>query len=252
MYPNGIQFKIRIGRNDCIQAVFNLLCLFRITDNAPGIIKTIDHRHCFLKQLFGCNHAGAVQCQRTMTIFKPIVYEQTGNSDRNLLIPYGKFDNWPHIYTDHIFRIFHIQCNTMGILRQSPRHKRCFHLISVSVTQQIAHSTGRTFLILKPHMNRLTIFYHICYAVYGQHFLPKRFIQRISFRHHLIFWFFGIDIDFIIPIREKLSCDTLRRADQKNRCCHQKNHAAQAQGSHDADRLFAVTPKICNSHRERI
>ena len=25
--------------------------------------------------------------------FKPIVYEQTGNSDRNLLIPYGKFDN---------------------------------------------------------------------------------------------------------------------------------------------------------------
>ena len=93
MYPNGIQVKIRIGRNDRTQTVFNLLRLLGIADNAPGIIKTIDHRHCFLKQFFGCNHAGAVQCQRTMTIFKPIVYEQTGNSDRNLLIPYGKFDN---------------------------------------------------------------------------------------------------------------------------------------------------------------
>ena len=80
MYPNGIQVKIRIGRNDRTQTVFNLLRLLRIADNAPGIIKTIDHRHCFLKQFFGCNHEGAVQCQRTMTIFKPIVYEQTGNN----------------------------------------------------------------------------------------------------------------------------------------------------------------------------
>ena len=53
--------------------VFNLLCLLGITDNAPGIIKAIDHGHCFLKQLFGRNHAGVVQRQRTMTILKPVV-----------------------------------------------------------------------------------------------------------------------------------------------------------------------------------
>ena len=51
-----------------------------------------------------------VQCQRTMTIFKPIVYEQTGNRDRNLLIPYGKFYNRSHIYTNHIFCIGIVAC----------------------------------------------------------------------------------------------------------------------------------------------
>ena len=49
MYPNGIQVKIRIGRNDRTQTVFNLLRLFGIADNAPGIIKTVDLWHCFLK-----------------------------------------------------------------------------------------------------------------------------------------------------------------------------------------------------------
>ena len=73
MYPNGIQCKVGIRRNDRAQTVFNLLCLLGITDNAPGIIKAIDHGHCFLKQLFGRNHAGVVQRQRAMAILKPVV-----------------------------------------------------------------------------------------------------------------------------------------------------------------------------------
>ena len=76
-------------------------------------------------------------------------------------------------------------------------------------------------------MNRLTILDHICHAVHSQHLLPKRFIQRISLRHYLIFCFFRVHIDFIIPIREKLPCDPLRRTNQKNRGCHQKDHPAQ-------------------------
>ena len=104
--PDGIQTEIAAAGQNFLQTGFHTFRFFRVTDNAPGIIKVLDLGMKFPKQLLRREQSHRIQGKGPMSVAcPPHRVKQAGYGDGHGLLTQRQLHSGPDIHLSEVLLI---------------------------------------------------------------------------------------------------------------------------------------------------